>query len=164
MPKITHYPEHVWRTGTVHMTIVEAHPYHRPVSTVDHKGAGTYVVAFEPYCPLCREEQRIREDTTDARRHQALDAGVRRCDNRASGDAAKAADRRVERAGGDIETIGGRSRVRESGPGRGRRRAAHGEAEKQTDAESACIHNELHDATDSEIESHLNEPSLYPTN
>ena len=67
MPKITHYPEHVWRTGTVHMTIVEAHPYHRPVSTVDHKGAGTYVVAFEPNCPLCREEQRIREEATDAR-------------------------------------------------------------------------------------------------
>ena len=60
MRRSTHYPEAVWRTGTVHMTIVEAHPYHRPVSTVDRQGAGAYVVAFEPNCPLCREQRRIR--------------------------------------------------------------------------------------------------------
>ena len=61
MRRRTHYPEAVWRTGTVRMTIVEAHPYHRPCSlTVDHQGAGAYVVAFEPNCPLCREQRRIR--------------------------------------------------------------------------------------------------------
>lgn len=61
MPTWKHYPEAVYRTGTVHLTIVEAHPYHRALRTVDHKGAGAYVVAFDPHCPRCREERRRKE-------------------------------------------------------------------------------------------------------
>lgn len=61
MPRITHVPEAIWRTGTERMTITEAHPYHRCLRPVDHQGAGAYVVAFEPHCPLCREERRPKE-------------------------------------------------------------------------------------------------------
>lgn len=49
-------PDRVWRTGTESFTIVEAHPYHQPVGRIDHKGAGEYVVAYDPQCPRCREE------------------------------------------------------------------------------------------------------------
>jgi len=44
-----------WRTGTVTFTIIDAHPYHRPVGKLDHKGAGEYEMAYDPHCPLCRE-------------------------------------------------------------------------------------------------------------
>jgi hypothetical protein len=47
----------VIRTGTEHMTIVEAHPYHQPVGRTDHKGAGVYVRAYTGQCPLCRMER-----------------------------------------------------------------------------------------------------------
>jgi hypothetical protein len=50
----------VIRTGNEHRTITEAHPYHQPVGSTDHKGAGTYVTAYNPQCPLCREERRMR--------------------------------------------------------------------------------------------------------
>ena len=44
-------------TGTETFTITEAHPYHRAVYTVDHKGAGIYEGAYDPHCLLCREEE-----------------------------------------------------------------------------------------------------------
>ena len=28
-----------WRTGMEHVTITEAHRYHRPIGSLDHKGA-----------------------------------------------------------------------------------------------------------------------------
>ncbi len=40
MPADDKRPFRTWRTGTEHFTITEAHPYHRPVGKVDHKGAG----------------------------------------------------------------------------------------------------------------------------
>ncbi len=54
-------PWRTYRTGTVHFTIIEAHPYHRPIGKVDHKGAGTYERAYDPQCPLCREEEERHE-------------------------------------------------------------------------------------------------------
>ena len=42
----------VIRTGTERMTIVEAHPYHHPLSHTDHRGAGTYIKAYSAVCPL----------------------------------------------------------------------------------------------------------------
>jgi len=50
-------PWRTWRTGTETFTIIEAHPYHKSVNVVDHKGAGEYEIAYDPNCPLCREEQ-----------------------------------------------------------------------------------------------------------
>ena len=50
-------PWRTWRTGTETLTIIEAHPYHKAVNVVDHKGAGAYEIAYDPNCPLCREEQ-----------------------------------------------------------------------------------------------------------
>lgn len=50
-------PWRTWRTGTETFTIIEAHPYHKAVNVVDHKGAGEYEIAYDPNCPLCREEQ-----------------------------------------------------------------------------------------------------------
>jgi hypothetical protein len=47
---------YVWRTGNEHLTITEAHPSHLPVGKTDHKGAGMYVVSYDPQCPLCRKE------------------------------------------------------------------------------------------------------------
>jgi hypothetical protein len=47
----------VHRTGNEHVTIQEAHPYHKPIGPVDHKGAGNYTVGYDPHCPLCREEE-----------------------------------------------------------------------------------------------------------
>jgi len=35
------------RTGTVTFTIIEAHPYHKAVSMVDHMGAGEYKIAYD---------------------------------------------------------------------------------------------------------------------
>jgi hypothetical protein len=46
----------VIRTGTEHLTITEAHPYHHAVGHTDHKGAGVYVKASDQQCPLCRAE------------------------------------------------------------------------------------------------------------
>ena len=50
-------PWRTWRTGTETFTIIEAHPYHKAVNVVDHKGAGEYEIAYDPNCPLCREAQ-----------------------------------------------------------------------------------------------------------
>jgi hypothetical protein len=55
-----------WRTGTEAFTIIDAHPYHKAVYTVDHKGAGEYEIAYDPQCPLCRKEQ--ANDQGSARR------------------------------------------------------------------------------------------------
>jgi hypothetical protein len=51
-------PETVYRTGTEHVTITEAHPYHEPVGRIDHQGAGTYRQAWAPECPLCQAENK----------------------------------------------------------------------------------------------------------
>jgi hypothetical protein len=53
----------VHRTGSEHCTIIDAHPYHTPVGKIDHKGAGNYSMSYDPYCPLCRKEQ--REENAD---------------------------------------------------------------------------------------------------
>ena len=58
-------PARVWRTGTEFFSIIEAHPYHQPVGRVDHKGAGEYVIAYDPQCPRCREERSRRERDAD---------------------------------------------------------------------------------------------------
>ena len=34
-------------TGTVTFAIIEAHPYHKAVYIVDHKGAGEYKIAYD---------------------------------------------------------------------------------------------------------------------
>ncbi len=57
MPPDNKRPWHTWRTGTETFTIIEAHPYHKAVNVVDHKGAGEYEIAYDPQCPLCRKEQ-----------------------------------------------------------------------------------------------------------
>jgi hypothetical protein len=46
----------VHRTGNERLTITEAHPYHKPVGKIDHKGAGNYIEGYDPQCPLCREQ------------------------------------------------------------------------------------------------------------
>jgi hypothetical protein len=46
-------PWRTWRTGTETFTIIEAHPYHKAVNVVDHKGAGESEIAYDPNCPLC---------------------------------------------------------------------------------------------------------------
>jgi hypothetical protein len=33
-------PYRTWRMGTETFTITDAHPYHRPIGKIDHKGAG----------------------------------------------------------------------------------------------------------------------------
>ena len=53
----------VHRTGTEHFTITEAHPFHQPVGKVDHKGAGNYVMGYDPHCPLCRQGEAEQEKT-----------------------------------------------------------------------------------------------------
>jgi hypothetical protein len=58
MPIIRHIPETIWRTGTVRLTLVQAHPYHRCLYAVDRQGAGTYTIAYDPHCVLCLEERR----------------------------------------------------------------------------------------------------------
>jgi hypothetical protein len=50
-------PYRTWRMGTETFTITDAHPYHRPIGKIDHKGAGEYEIAYDPHCPLCRKEQ-----------------------------------------------------------------------------------------------------------
>lgn len=50
-------PFTVSRTGTVAMTITEAHPYHKAFTKTTHSGAGAYQIAFDPNCPRCRAEQ-----------------------------------------------------------------------------------------------------------
>jgi hypothetical protein len=50
-------PWRTWRTGTETCTIIEAHQYHKAVNVVDHKGAGEYLIAYDPNYLLCREEQ-----------------------------------------------------------------------------------------------------------
>ena len=50
-------PWRTYRTGTVHCTISEAHPYHNPVGKGDYKGAGGYEHAYDTRCPLCRAEE-----------------------------------------------------------------------------------------------------------
>jgi hypothetical protein len=47
----------VIRTGTVHLTITDAHPYHVPLGRTDHHGAGIYVAGVVPQCPWCRHER-----------------------------------------------------------------------------------------------------------
>lgn len=57
-------PWRIWRTGTEHFTILDAHPYHRQVRS---KGGlknvgqpadeGWHEQAYEPTCPLCRAEK-----------------------------------------------------------------------------------------------------------
>ena len=47
----------VHRTGNEHFTITEAHPYHKPVGKIDHKGAGNYTMTYDPHCPLCRQDE-----------------------------------------------------------------------------------------------------------
>lgn len=54
---MAHQSSIVHRTGTEHLTITEAHPYHQPVGNVDHKGAGNYTIGYDPHCPLCRKEE-----------------------------------------------------------------------------------------------------------
>jgi hypothetical protein len=49
----------VWRTGTEHVIIVEAHPSHEPVGRHDHQGAGASRRAYRPECPRCHEEGSI---------------------------------------------------------------------------------------------------------
>jgi hypothetical protein len=49
-------PYMVHRTGTEHLTIIDAHPYHKPLGKVDHKGAGHYTIAYDLHCPLCRQK------------------------------------------------------------------------------------------------------------
>jgi hypothetical protein len=50
------FTDTVIRTGTEHCTITEAHPYHQPIGRTDPKGAGVYIRAYDPRCPLCRED------------------------------------------------------------------------------------------------------------
>jgi len=57
-------PWRTWRTGTETFTITEAHPYQKPVGHIDHKGAGEYEIAYDPHCPLCREERKVSERRT----------------------------------------------------------------------------------------------------
>lgn len=48
-------PWMIWRTGTEHLTITEAHPWHQPLgSLLDHHGAGYYQIAYDDHCPRCR--------------------------------------------------------------------------------------------------------------
>lgn len=54
-------PARTWRTGTVQYTITEAHPYHKPVGKIDHRGAGAYKHAYDPRCPFCRAEAEKEE-------------------------------------------------------------------------------------------------------
>ena len=56
MPKPDQRPWRTWRTGTERLALTEAHPYHKPVAALDHHGAGLYQQAYDPQCPLCREE------------------------------------------------------------------------------------------------------------
>ena len=61
-------PARVWPTGTEFFSIIEAHPYHQhhqPVGRVDHKGAGEYVIAYDPQYPRCREERSRRARDAD---------------------------------------------------------------------------------------------------
>jgi hypothetical protein len=51
----------VHRTGTEHFTMTDAHPYHKPVGTIDHTGAGNYTMAYDPHCPVCRQEEKEQE-------------------------------------------------------------------------------------------------------
>lgn len=60
-----HPADRVFRTGTESLTIIEAHPYHQPIGRVDHKGAGEYVRAYDPCCPLCRKESKRGEHHAD---------------------------------------------------------------------------------------------------
>lgn len=57
-PRQADKPDQVYRTGTEFFTIIDAHPYHQPIGKVDHKGAGQYMRAHDPCCPLCRKEQK----------------------------------------------------------------------------------------------------------
>ena len=64
--------ERVIRTEK-HLTIIEAHPYHRYVS--DDRPGGNAIVerAYDPRCPRCREEAMVASErdglgvTTDAK-------------------------------------------------------------------------------------------------
>ena len=49
-------PWRVYRTGSVRLTILEAHPWHTPLGTMDHRGAGWYEQSAAPHCPRCRQE------------------------------------------------------------------------------------------------------------
>jgi hypothetical protein len=57
-----HYSSVVHRAGTEHFTIIDAHPYHTPVGRIDHKGAGNYVMGYDPHCPWCRKEHEEQEN------------------------------------------------------------------------------------------------------
>ena len=47
----------VYRTGSEAFSITEAHPWHIPVGRLDHHGAGTYRVGYDPACQLCRTQE-----------------------------------------------------------------------------------------------------------
>lgn len=55
----------VHRTGTEHVTMIDAHPYHTPVGRINHTGAGNDTIGSDPHCPLCRKEHGEQE-TADA--------------------------------------------------------------------------------------------------
>ena len=54
-----------WCVGTETFTITEAHPYHKAVGHIDHKGAGEYEIAYDPQCPVCRKESDDAKTTED---------------------------------------------------------------------------------------------------
>jgi hypothetical protein len=49
-------PLRTWCDGTGQFTIVEAHPYHRPVAGTDHKSPGEHERASDKHCLLRRAE------------------------------------------------------------------------------------------------------------
>ncbi len=65
LPSVPTRSWQVYRTGTEHYTILEAHPWHRPQGTIDHRGAGCYTQSYVPHCPLCRQESLHRQETPD---------------------------------------------------------------------------------------------------
>lgn len=54
-------PYRTQRTGTEHYTIPDAHPSHRPMGKVDHKGAGKYEIVYDQHCVPCRGEKDAEE-------------------------------------------------------------------------------------------------------